>query len=133
MGAAWQASISCQETTATYCPPFNAKREAIGTAVPCDYGYKTNQCSMANYVSATMVRYLLSATSRGEADQIQYDDSSDVKGNIVMSASSHVDSPGIFDCGSFLSAMSGAATAASLNPVIIGGTVIASVICGAAG
>lgn len=87
---------------------------------------------MANYVSATMVGSCCPVQLFHSADTFQYDDSSDVKGTTVLSASSHVDAPGAFDCTAFLSAMSGAATAAELNPVVIGGTVIASVVCGAA-
>ena len=55
MGAAWQASIACEEKTAQLCP--FTKRDALGGPVPCDNNYKINQCTMANYISATMVSY----------------------------------------------------------------------------
>lgn len=41
MVAAWKASISCEEDTATYCPPFD-KRDALGGPVPCEYHYQIN-------------------------------------------------------------------------------------------
>lgn len=68
---------------------------------------------MANYIQATI-----------------YDDTSSQKGQITMTAESQ---PDAFDCSSFMTAMSGAATGLDLAPPVQGAVTLLSLVCLAAG
>ena len=90
-------------------PIANRLENSIGVALDCSFE-PLNQCTMANYIQATI-----------------YDDTSSQKAQVTMSATSESDD---FDCDSLLGTMGAAATALDLDPPVQGAIAFASVLCG---